>query len=193
VTLHSIGDASPLWFSGAGLVSAFAVLLRAGHLAPDGVFRRSGPLESRFSRDLDGVLGVDLGPARRTDGARLSISQLDVRAIQLAKAAVRVGIDRVLACGEITSQDLESVAVAGAFGSAMRGSDLVALGVLPTSLAHRVNSVGDAALRGAAQLALEPALFELVEPLRRGVHHVDLAAEPGFGSAFMAATEFVES
>jgi uncharacterized 2Fe-2S/4Fe-4S cluster protein (DUF4445 family) len=192
VTLATIGGVPPRWFSGAGLVSALAVLRRAGHLGADGALSISGPLAARFSRDHDGVLGVDLGPRPGSGDERLTVNQLDVRTIQLAKAAIRVAVEEVLAHAAISPQALESVAVAGAFGGALRVADLVSLGVLPAVLAGRVRLVGNAALEGAALLALDPALFQLVEPLRARVRHVDLAADAGFGAAFIAATQLGE-
>ncbi len=194
VVLATIGNVPPRWFSGAGVVSALAALRGAGHLAADGVLTPSGPLEARFSRDGGGVLGVDLDPKPRDESDdSLRLTQLDVRTVQLAKAAIRVAVEEVLADAGVLGEQLESIAVAGAFGAALEPGDLIALGVLPAALAGRIRSVGNAALEGAAVLALDPSVFELLEPLRAGVRHVDLAANAGFGTAFMAATELSES
>jgi uncharacterized 2Fe-2S/4Fe-4S cluster protein (DUF4445 family) len=188
VVLTTIGDAPALWLSGSGLVSAAAALRQAGHLGPDGRMTAEGPLRSRFSTDDRGVLGVNLSEL----GAQLLVlSQLDVRALQLAKAAIRVGVERLMSAANVHASDLDEVLVAGAFGAALEPEDLVELGVLPTASAARTRRIGNAALEGAAALALDPALVALAERAACRAVHVDLADDADFGSAFIRATEFL--
>ncbi len=184
IELTALGSESPRWFSGSGIVSAVAALLRAGHVRPDGLLVAEGPLRDRFALD-EGVVTVSLGGP---DGC-LSVSQLDVRSLQLAKAAVRAGITAVLARAGIGAADLATVFVAGAFGSALQAEDLVDLGVFPLEAAQVVRSVGNAALEGAAVIALDPTLLALAVSLAADVRHVDLAGDPGFAEALMEATE----
>ena len=188
VSLHAIEDAEPRWFSGAGLLSAVAALRGAGHLGADGLLVADGPLSGHFGRDADGVLGVTLSP----DGAdtELRLTQLDVRALQLAKAAVRAGIESLLRHAGLRSADLAEVLVAGAFGAALDPAGLVELGVLPNAVMGRTRRVGNAALDGASAMALDPALLELASGVASGAQHVDLATEEEFGPSFMKATEF---
>ncbi|HEY5540207.1 MAG TPA: ASKHA domain-containing protein, partial [Coriobacteriia bacterium] len=116
VLLHAIGDAEPRWFSGAGLVSAAAQLVAVGHIAPDGAMVPEGPLAARFARDEAGVLCVRLSQ----EGApSVVLTQLDVRALQLAKAAVRMGIETLLRHAGLSADSLAEVLVAGAFGAAL--------------------------------------------------------------------------
>jgi uncharacterized 2Fe-2S/4Fe-4S cluster protein (DUF4445 family) len=185
--LHTIGDAQPEWLSGAGLVSALAALKSAGHLRADGQLDAEGPLSDRFARDADGVLGVVLS---QPGAPVVRLSQLDVRALQLAKAAVRVGIESLLAHACLSAGQLAEVLVAGAFGTALEPTDLVAIGVLPSASASKTRRVGNAALEGAALMALDPQLLELARSSAATAHHIDLASEEAFGSAFLAATEF---
>lgn len=181
--LEVLGDASPLWFSGSGLVSAVAELRRLGHLDAEGRMRPPGPLQRRFGVDEKGVVTVRLG---EEDGS-LSLTQLDVRAFQLAKAAIRVGVEAVLAAGGVDPGQLEEVLIAGAFGCALKVRDLTDLGVLPSRVTGVSRSVGNAALDGAAAIALDAELLTLAGDAARGTRHVDLAADPGFNARFLAA------
>jgi uncharacterized 2Fe-2S/4Fe-4S cluster protein (DUF4445 family) len=185
--LTALGSEPPRWFSGSGIVSAVAALLRAGHVRPDGLLVAEGPLLDRFSVE-EGVVTVSLGGPDRC----LTVSQLDIRSLQLAKAAVRAGITAVLATAGIGAAELESVFVAGAFGSALEARDLVDLGVFPLEAADMVRSVGNAALEGAAVIALDPTLLDLAVSLAADVRHVDLAGNPGFSVALMEATELAK-
>jgi uncharacterized 2Fe-2S/4Fe-4S cluster protein (DUF4445 family) len=184
VDLTVIGSEPPRWFSGSGVVSAVAELLRVGHLRADGLLTAKGPLEDRFTL-LDGVVTVSLGSV----GECLTVNQLDVRSLQLAKAAVRTGIEAVLRASGVGTGALREVLVAGAFGSALDSADLVDLGVFPRDTATKIRSVGNAALEGAAVIALDPALLDLAVRVACGARHVDLAGDPGFTSALMEATE----
>jgi hypothetical protein len=119
VELTALGAEEPRWFSGSGIVSAVAELRRLGHIRADGLLVAEGPLHDRF-RLVDGVVTVSLG----TVDACLSVSQLDVRSLQLAKAAVRAGITAVLEVAGAHAGDLRAILVAGAFGSALEAVDL---------------------------------------------------------------------
>ena len=184
VELTAIGSQPPRWFSGSGIVSAVAELLRAGHLGADGRLTAEGSLAERFSV-ADGVIRVSLGSPDEC----LSVSQLDVRELQLGKAAVRTGIVAVLRSAGIGGGDLTALLVAGAFGSALDPGDLVDLGVVPAEAAGVLRTVGNAALEGATVMALDPGIIELAKALAVDAVHLDLAGDPGFGQELMAATE----
>jgi len=183
VRLEVLGGVAPKWFSGSGLLSALAALRGLGHVSVDGRMRMQGPLESHFSTNDAGVVTISLGG--RNGG--LTLDQLDVRALQLAKAAVRVGIEAVLAAGGVDPAHLDEVLLAGAFGSALKVGDLVDLGVLPGAVAGVSRSVGNAALDGAAAIALDAELLVLAEQAARGARHVDLATDPAFNARFLDA------
>ena len=187
VKLHAIGDAQPQWFSGAGLVSAIAALMSAGHIQPDGAMVAAGPLAARFARDEAGVLGVRLSA---DEAPLVMLTQLDVRALQLAKAAVRAGIEALLRHAALSAAELSEVLVAGAFGAALQPEDLVAIGVLPSNAASRIRRVGNAALEGAAAMALDSSLSAIAAQTVARAVHVDLAADSAFSADFIVATEF---
>ena len=188
VSLHAIGDAGPLWFTGAGLVAAVAALRSVGHVDADGLMTADGPLSRRFATDADGVLGVTLSADEEQP---ITLTQLDVRALQLAKGAVRVGVESLLKHAGLKGSELAEVLVAGAFGGALEPDDLFELGVLPTTVRGRTRHVGNASLEGAVAMALDPRLIELAERAAANATHVDLAMDDSFATTFLAAMEFV--
>jgi uncharacterized 2Fe-2S/4Fe-4S cluster protein (DUF4445 family) len=185
VVLTTAGRAEATWFSGSGLVSAVSELRRAGHIDPQGRLSADGPLRQRFSTDAEGVLGVALGAT----GGCLVLTQRDVRALQLAKAAVRVAIQTVLAQAGVSAAQLGALHVAGAFGAALATADLVELGVVPSATADVVVYAGNAALLGATAMAVDPALQQVARERSRAAQLVDLAADPEFGARLLAAVE----
>jgi len=183
VRLETIGGEPATWFSGAGLLSALALLRRTGHIDASGLMDAQGPLADRFYRGDDGVLLVRLGAG----AGELELSQLDVRSLQLAKAAVRVAIESVLRAAKVPAQRLEVVHVSGAFGSALCPSDLIELGVVPRATQGRIRAAGNTALAGAVALANDLAGADAIGRITATAHHVDLAAQADFNAALVAA------
>lgn len=177
------GVDSPARLAGSGVVSLMAALLRTGHLDRDGRMRSEGPLSARFAVDDAGVLV--LRPFEELP--ELTFSQLDVRDIQLAKAAVRVGVDFVLQAAALKPADVDRVWLAGAFAAALSPADLDEIGMLPQHLAEKIEVLGNGSLLGASAIALEPKRLGTAASMLDGVRHVDLAAEPGFAAALMNA------
>lgn len=191
LALEVLGSAEPLWLAGSGVVSVIAALRDAGHIGADGLMHASGPLSDRFRTDDDGVVRI-----RLTDGgaeAAVELTQLDVRAFQLAKAAVRVAVDGVLKATRTKPRGVTRVDVAGAFGAALDPDDLVELGVVPDEFRDRINAVGNASLAGAAAFALESEAQAETMSALQGAEHVELAADAGFNDALMRATELKRS
>ncbi len=186
--LHPVTESgSPTRLTGSGLVSALAALRKLGHLGRDGALISEGPARNRFF-ETEGVLAVSLAsdPLDRS----LFVTQLDVRELQSAKAAVRVATERVLRDARMCVRDIQEVVLTGAFGGSLDSEDLVDLGVLPTQTSGVVRIAEDAALRGAAAIAFDPDLLEIAGGLARRIRHVDLALGETFAEEFMDATSF---
>jgi len=185
IYFETIGGRTGEWFSGSGLVSGIAELRRARAIDESGRLLTTGLLADRVSVNDAGVAEVRLGIGE-SGGPRLT--QLDIRSFQLAKAAVRVGIEAVLDATGVDGRDISRVCVAGAFGVALAADDLVSLGVMPASVLASIVPVGNAALDGAAQIALDASLGVLAERAARNALHVELAANPDFAHALVDAT-----
>ena len=180
-----LGGGEPQWFSGSGVVSALSALRRLGHVDRTGLMHASGPLEDRYHVGDGGVAGFEFG----SGGGCLTITQLDVRAVQLAKAAIRVGIQSVLATAGCAASDLDEVRVAGAFGFSVHPDDLVELGVLPLETAGSAVRAGNTALDGAAAIALDPEMLKRAQRAASSAVSVELAGVAGFNEAFLSAME----
>lgn len=188
VKLDVIGRGRARWLSGAALISAVAELRRIGQLDQDGRLLEHGPLSARISADDAGVRRVDLGDAAQP----LFLTQLDIRALQLAKAAVLVAIQRVLTHARIDAASLERFWVAGAFGAAMRPADLVELGIVPGAVSSVISVAGNTALQGAVEMLVDETKFGAAADLALIAEHVDLAGDAAFAAALIAATRLVE-
>lgn len=165
---------------GSGLLDAAAALLEAGLLDPMGRLRAEGPAAHRVA---DGGRAAELAPGIR-------LTQKDLRALQLAKGAVRAGVDLLLREAGIGPGDLDEVLLAGAFGNYLRRESAVATGLLPPVDPERIRPVGNAAAAGAKMALLSRGALERAETLARSATFVELATHPEFEEVFMEALNF---
>jgi uncharacterized 2Fe-2S/4Fe-4S cluster protein (DUF4445 family) len=169
---------------GTGIVEALGELFLAGVIERDG--RIDGALAERSARVVpDGRTHAYV--LHRGD-PELRILQSDVRAIQLAKAALyagarllmdRMGIDRV-----------DRIRLAGAFGSHIDPSYAMLLGMIPDCDPERVSSAGNAAGTGAVMALLDADARAEIEARVRSVEKIETATETAFQGCFVQAMAF---
>jgi uncharacterized 2Fe-2S/4Fe-4S cluster protein (DUF4445 family) len=118
----------------------------------------------------------------------LRITQNDVRAIQLAKAALRAGIDLLMEHAEIDT--VADIRLAGAFGSHIDPVYAMVLGLVPDCPVEQVTSTGNAAGVGAVRLLLSGAERRETEQMVTRVEKIETAIEPRFQELFVNAMAF---
>jgi uncharacterized 2Fe-2S/4Fe-4S cluster protein (DUF4445 family) len=178
----TIGGGAAVGVCGTGLIDAVAAMLDSGVLDATGRLTAAGPLAANVIETNSGAAFV------LAEG--VSLTQQDVRALQLAKGAVKVALDVVLDTADIGSDSVAEVMVAGAFGSASSAASLVTIGAFPAVWGDRVTFAGNAALAGAERMLLDPASRERAREFALGVKTVPLAPRPDFQKRFLAALDF---
>jgi uncharacterized 2Fe-2S/4Fe-4S cluster protein (DUF4445 family) len=170
---------------GSGIIEVIGEMYLAGIIDTDGVVQ--GSLAERSPRIVqDGRTWSYV--VHEADGVRLSITQNDVRAIQLAKAALRAGIELLFRHAGVT--EVADIRLAGAFGSHIDPVYALVLGLVPDCPVDRVRSVGNAAGAGAVRALLSVAARREMESAVRGVEKIETATEPTFQAEFVAAMAF---
>ena len=125
---------------------------------------------------------------RRARAQRIAITQNDVRAIQLAKAALYAGVRLLM--DQLVIDELDEIRLAGAFGSQIDPIHAMILGLIPDcDLAH-VRSAGNAAGTGALIALLSGAARTEIEGVVRRVEKIETAVEPRFQEHFVEAMAF---
>jgi len=169
---------------GSGIIEAVAEMFLAGIIDRHGVI--SGALRERTARvEADGrtfSYVLQRGPIR------LAITQNDVRAIQLAKAALRAGIDLLLEHSEI--RRVHDIRLAGAFGTHISPVHAMVLGLVPDAPAGGVRAVGNASGTGAARMLLSRRQRAEIEATVRSIVKIETATQPRFQELFVAAMAF---
>jgi len=183
VEYQTIGKVPPVGLCGSGILDAIAQLYLAGVISKDGKMKDHRRV--RFHNNQKEFVLVD---KRENGSLAIAITQKDVREIQLAKGAIRSGIDILLQEKNRSKQEVKKVIIAGAFGSYINIASAVSIGMLPSLPLNRFQQVGNAAGTGA-KLALLSVKEQLkAETIARRVSYIELAAFPNFEKVFLKAT-----
>ncbi|PPQ38705.1 Uncharacterized 2Fe-2 and 4Fe-4S clusters-containing protein, contains DUF4445 domain [Rhodoblastus acidophilus] len=187
VHVQTIGDAPPVGLCGSGLLDAVAELAVHGVVETSGRFTKNraalpSALQARFAK-RDGKPAFHL-----TD--EIYLSQGDIRQVQLAKGAVRAGIDVLLRRNGLDAAQVDRALIAGSFGYHLTVRSLIDIGLFPPEFDGKVTYVGNSSQTGAeALLTHAPSRARLAE-LARAVEAVELANDEAFTKIFVAAMAF---
>jgi uncharacterized 2Fe-2S/4Fe-4S cluster protein (DUF4445 family) len=118
----------------------------------------------------------------------ITVTQNDVRELQLAKAAIRTGIQVLLETSGCAEDDIKQVIIAGAFGTYIDVSSAVAIGMLPSLPLKRFQQVGNAAGMGAKLALISLKSRAKAQAIASAVSYIELASSPSFQPTFMQAS-----
>ncbi|MBR2047881.1 MAG: DUF4445 domain-containing protein [Oscillospiraceae bacterium] len=171
VRWHVIGEDTAVGLCGSGLLDLVAVLLELG------IVDESGRLEEKVYKLGD---------------TEVTLTQKDIREVQLAKAAIRAGIELLSEQLGTTLEQIQKVYLAGAFGNYLDPASACRIGMIPPVLEERIHPIGNAAGEGSKLSALSGEEFEYARHLAGGTEFLELASLPEFQDCFVDALEFEE-
>ncbi|BCS96550.1 ferredoxin [Desulfoluna limicola] len=177
-----IDDAQASGLCGSGVIDAIALLLNHGALDPTGRLHARGPL-SRAIKGENNSIRFNL-----TD--RVFLSQKDIREVQLAKAALRSGIEILMQEAGITADDIDTLYLAGGFGSAIHPESAARIGILPKSLLPKISVLGNAASFGALRYVTEKGGAQAAHDIASTCRNIELSAHKAFSKEYMARMIF---
>ena len=172
---------------GSGIIEVVAELFARGIVLPNGKFNLDTP--SPNFRPNSRVGEYILATAEQSStGQEIVITQNDIRAVQLAKAALYAGAKLLMARRGV--ERLDRVILAGAFGSYISKEHAMLMGLFPDCDLNHVYAVGNAAGDGARIALLSRAKRREAREAARWVEKVETAIEPEFQHEFVAALNF---
>jgi uncharacterized 2Fe-2S/4Fe-4S cluster protein (DUF4445 family) len=166
---------------GSGIIEVIAEMYLAGIITQDGVI--DGALAARSERIV--ATGRTFAYTVLPGALPLQVTQNDVRAIQLAKAALRAGVQLLM--DRLNTERVERIRLAGAFGSHIDVKYAMILGMIPDCDLAQVLSAGNAAGTGARIALLDRESRHTIEELVRRVEKIETAIEPKFQAHFVEA------
>jgi uncharacterized 2Fe-2S/4Fe-4S cluster protein (DUF4445 family) len=186
VRTQTIDGSPPVGICGSGVLDATAQLYLAGIVSSTGRMTKEHPR----MRTRDGQPEFVLADERVTQGAAIVFNQRDVRAVQLAKGAIRAGIRVLLEQAEVKEEQIDQVIIAGAFGNYIDIASAVAIDMLPNLPLDRFAQVGNAAGIGAKLALVSYPHRATAQSIAARSHYMELAGSARFNRCFMHAMRF---
>ncbi len=170
VKYHVLGEVPPQGLCGSGLLDLVAVLLDLE------IIDESGRMEEK----------------QYTLCEHVTLTQKDVREVQLAKAAIRAGIELLAEKMDAEVAEIRKVCLAGAFGNYLNPASACRIGMIPPVLLDRIVPIGNAAGEGAKLCALNREEYLYSQRLAKETEFLELASLPQFQDCYVDALEFSE-
>ena len=161
--VHTIGEADAVGVCGSGLIDAIAAGLDLELIDETGAM------------DDD---EIELAPG-------VALQPKDVRAVQLAKAAIAAGIETLLETAKVDVSEVATLYIAGGFGNHLDVNSAARIGLIPEALASRVKAIGNASLAGASRLLLDQNAMRKAQEIAEKSQHVNLGGNPKFNEHYI--------
>lgn len=179
VRIQTVGQKKPCGICGSGALEAVAALQKEGLMDADGLL-------------ADRVFETGVVLARREDGSNICLTQADIREIQMAKAAIRAGIEVLKkryeeVCGPAR---VCHVYLAGGFGNFLSSDTAIAVGLFPAEWKEQIVAVGNTSLKGAALFLTDPSCAEGMDEIRRKAQGVRLESDADFYDLYVEQMRF---
>lgn len=185
IQYQTIDGAPPIGICGSGVLDALAQLYLAGVLDEDGRMLENHPRVRSNRKQREFVL---VSEEKRNGNPAIVITQKDVRELQLAKAAIRTGIQLLLEAKGCAEEEIAQVIIAGAFGSYIDVASAVTIGMLPCLPLERFKQVGNAAGTGAKMALISSTRRAEAQTIGSRAHYIELTTVPIFMQTFVQAS-----
>ena len=184
-TYHTIDNAPAVGLCGTGIIEAAAALIKSGLVDTSGNIVAEGHGLEHYVCDYNGQ------PAFAIPGTDLKITASDIRNIQLAKSAICAGIETLLDKAGLSVSEIESLHIAGGFGTYINPEKADRIGLFPQGLAAKAVAQGNAAAAGAALLS-DYASRQLCDLAAERSETVELATSEFFADRFIKNMDFTK-
>ena len=194
IRYHVIDEVPPKGICGSGLVDAVKVMLTAGLLNSNGKLLDpeavANPRLARLIRREKYMQLALTGEHKPIGGKTVVVTRKDISELQLAKGAMRAGINILMDKLGLRESDIREVYLAGGFGNYVNPASAVAIGLLPVFQKAKITPVGNAAGSGAKMALLSTSAFKEAVKIAERVEHVELANIPQFQQEFAKGVLF---
>ena len=187
--IYTIGEKSPVGICGSGILDAVAELLKDGVIDHRGAFQEGAAnvREVKSGGHKEFLLVSADGTGHGKD---IVVTRSDINEIQLAKGAIRAGLEILLEEGEIDAGDIDEFIIAGAFGTYLDVGSAMTVGMFPELPRERFRQVGNAAGIGAQQMLVSGERRKVADEIPERIDYIELTTHAGFEKAFMKALFF---
>lgn len=169
---HTLGNLPATGICGSGIIDAVAAFLELGYIDETGATHKELKITA--------------------NGGAVTLLPADIRALQLAKAAVAAGTEILLARSGTKAEEVQTLYLAGGFGNKLNTESAAEIGLFPAVLSKRARPLGNAALSGAVKILFDPSLAAEAERISSHALHISLGGSEDFNDAFIENIFFPE-
>ncbi|MFI4910743.1 MAG: ASKHA domain-containing protein [Sedimentisphaeraceae bacterium JB056] len=194
-----IGDSEPVGICGSAIIDITAELLKSGIVSATGQMKTPQELDESLPEKIGQRVVLDEAGSPEFIIAQLpdkniTITQRDIRELQLASGAIRAGINILLKHASIDINELDEILIAGGFGFYIRQENAQRIGLLPVvSDSSKITYIGNAALAGAELATLSEDKLQQARRAAVETEHTELSLDLDFQMEFASAMMFPEN
>ena len=169
---ETIGNKEPIGICGSGVIDIIGQGLKYGLIDNTGLLRE----------DL-----IEKGLIIYTDkkGKKLALKQKDIRQIQLAKSAIRAGVESLIKKAGIALNDIDQVYLAGGFASNIHVGNMIRIGLIPQELENKIHISGNSSLGGGVKYLLDKDCKQSLNIIREKSRDINLSMDSEFNDLFI--------
>lgn len=198
VEIAVIGETKPQGICGSGLIDAIFEMVKTGIVDHTGrlatglqeLEKLPIPIQKRIRKTGEGDEFVLVWAQNTSTGEDIIITQKDIRELQLAKGAIRAGIEILMTEMGINRSQLDRVFLAGAFGNYINKEKALGIGLLPRIPAEKISAIGNAAGNGAKMALLSGIERTKASELANHAEHIELSIRLDFQERFLDSLGF---
>ncbi len=184
VAFQTIGHAAPIGICGSGILDAMAQLKLCGAMDHKGGLDENHPLIRRGEKLFEALLAEGTVTGHSHD---IVLTRRDINEIQMAKGAMRAGLELLFDAAGVTAADVDEFIIAGAFGTYISVESAIAIGMFPDIPLDRFRQVGNAAGIGAKQALLSATRRGEAAGIGQRVEYLELTVSQDFQEEFLKA------
>ncbi len=188
----TVGNEHPIGICGTGIIDAIALMLDHGLIDESGAIVDADEVDESVSQGLEAHLGLDDGQPALVLQDGISITQKDVRQLQLAKAAICAGVRTLIDMRGCSLADIDKLVIAGGFGSYLNLRNAARVGLFPSELLGCAQSKGNLAIEGASLMSLSQAARDEARTIAETCDYVELSTSTAFNGFYVDEMGFEE-
>jgi len=193
VNYSTIKDKKPLGICGSGIIDVVAELLKARVLTRSGNFNKELIGNDRLIKTGKSFEFIIADKEETSTGKHITISQQDIRELQMAKGAFYSGMRLILSCLDRTRQsnhEIQQIYLAGAFGNYINKANAKFIGMIPDIPDDKIFQIGNAAGTGAQHCLINKDLRQKAQELLKKIKYIEIAVEKDFQQEYAKAMYF---
>lgn len=190
LALATIGGQPPCGICGSAVIDTVSALLREGLIDASGRLLAPDEIASNLGTRVVEIGGTPAFVLYRDATRTVFLSQHDIRQVQLAKAAVRAGMEILLQRAGLRVDDIEKVVLTGSFGAVLSPEKLKNVGIFPENMVKIADFIREGALAGVERALCTPEGFTAADNLAKRIRVVPLSGTPAFERHFLEQMNF---